>query len=208
MKLVRIIIADDHAIVRQGLRRLVEGHPGWEVCAETENGRQTLEQVQLLKPDVLVLDVSMPELNGLEVARRIHRELPQIAIVVLTMHETEDLAREVLTAGALAYILKTDASRDLISAIEAACEGRTFSKGGSLRKTGGQSKVLIDSLTTREREVLQLLAEGRSNKEVAVRLRISVKTVETHRTNLMRKLDVHSISEIIHYAVRNRIIHP
>jgi DNA-binding NarL/FixJ family response regulator len=175
-----------------------------------------VEKAQALKPDVVVLDITMPELNGLEAARRILRAVPRTQVLILTMHDSDEVVHEVLEAGARGYVLKSDAGRDLVAAVEALGEGRPFFTprvaelvlSGYLHGAAEPAKRTMprNRLTSRERELLQLLAEGKSNKEAATALSISVKTVETHRANIMRKLNLHSISELVYYAVRNRII--
>ena len=218
MKPVRILVADDHDIVRQGLRALLESRPGWEVCGEAATGREAVERARQGKPDVVVLDVSMPELNGLEAARQILQVLPRTEILILTMHESEEMARQVLGVGVRGYVLKSDAARELVSAVEALAEHKPYLTPrvsqmvleGYLRGEGGLPPAgsLAGRLTPREREVVQLLAEGKSNKEVAIRLGISVKTAEAHRGNIMRKLNLHSVAELVHYALRNQIVQP
>ena len=218
VKPLRILIADDHDVVREGLRVLLQARPGWEVCAEAKTGREAVEQARQLKPDVVVLDVSMPELNGLEAARQILRAVPRTEILILTMHESEELARQVLAVGVRGYVLKSDAGRELLAAVEALAEHKPHFTPrisrmvleGYLRSEGGPPPpgLLAGRLTPREREVVQLLAEGKSNKEVAARLGISVKTAEAHRGNIMRKLNLHSVTELVHYAVRNQIVQP
>jgi DNA-binding NarL/FixJ family response regulator len=213
MTAARILLADDHDIVRQGLRNVLEQRPEWKVCGEASNGRQAVKQALELKPDVVILDISMPELNGLEAARQIVKGMPKTEILVLTVHESENLVREVLDAGARGYLLKSDASKHLLPAIESLLAHKPFftSKVSEIVLEGYLSgaKPPRDPhrrLTPREREIIQLLAEGKSNKEVATALNISVKTAETHRTNIMRKLDLHSVSELVRYAVKNKII--
>jgi len=211
---VRILLADDHQVVRTGLRALLESKAGWQVCAEAANGREAVEKAGQLKPDVAVLDIGMPLLNGVEATRQIRKLSPQTEVLILTMHDSEVLVQEVLEAGAHGYILKDDADRNLIAAVDAlrrhkpylsprvsaAASGAVGSDGSSFgRSSRGR-------LTPREREILQLLAEGKSNKEIAGFLGISVKTAETHRANIMLKLDFHSITELVRYAVRNNII--
>ncbi len=215
MKSALVLIADDHEIVRQGIRMIVEAREGFEVCGEASDGRRAVQMALELKPDLLVIDLAMPQLNGLEATRQIVQNNKKIRVLVLTMHESEQVVRDVLTAGARGYVLKTDTGRDLISALELLLSGRTFFTSkvaqivlDSFIKSGQPvSRTLSHHLTPREREVVQLLAEGKSSKEVAVALNLSVKTAETHRANIMRKLDVHSVSELVLYAVRNHIIH-
>lgn len=211
----RILVADDHEVVRKGLRALLEAQPGYEVCGEAGDGREAVREALRLRPDVVVLDFSMPRLNGLEVTRQIRKALPQTEVVVLTAYDSEQLAHAVLAAGALSYVLKSDAERDLVTAVDSLHRGRPFFTARVAKIVlDGYLKLLpvtdaedhLQPLTGRERETLQLLAEGKSNKEVAAILGITVKTAETHRAALMRKLDLHSISDLVHYAVRNRVI--
>jgi len=217
VKPVRILIADDHDIVRQGLRALLEAQGGWEVCAEAATGREAVERARHEKPDVVVLDVSMPELNGLEAARQILQALPRTEILILTMHESEAMARQMLAVGVHGYVLKSDAARELVSAVAALAEHKPYFttrisqmvlEGYLKSEAGAELPPRSGRLTAREREVVQLLAEGKSNKEVAARLGISVKTAEAHRGNIMRKLNLHSVAELVHYAVRNQIVQP
>ncbi len=213
MSVLRILIADDHEVARKGIRALLESHVGWEVCGEARDGREAVELASRLKPDVLVLDIGMPNLNGLDTARQILATRPEARILILTIHDSEQVVREVLAAGARGFLLKSDAGRDLVAAVEAVQHRRTFFTpkvaqmllDGYLRPQ--QSETLDRGvLTPREREVIQLVAEGRSTKEVASALSLSVKTAETHRTNLMRKLDLHSVADLTLYAVRNGIV--
>jgi len=214
--MLRILIADDHEVARRGIRALLESHPGWEVSGEAKDGRETVELANQMKPDIVLLDIGMPNLNGLEAARQILATSPQVAILILTMHDTDLVVREVLRAGARGFVLKSDAGRDLVAAVDALQKQRTFFTtrvsqmvlDGYLDRGNQDSDVAVagDSLTTREREVIQLLAEGKTSKEVAVALNLSVKTAETHRTNLMRKLDLHSVADLTRYAVRNGIV--
>lgn len=216
--MLRILIADDHELARRGIRALLESHPGWEVCGEAKDGRESVDLAAATKPDVVLLDIGMPNLNGLEAARQILAVLPDVSILILTMHDSDNVVREVLRAGARGFLLKTDAGRDLVAAVEALQLQRTFFTtrvsqmvldGFLDRQTKGQDSkeyVAGDVLTSREREVIQLLAEGKTSKEVAVALNLSVKTAETHRTNLMRKLGLHSVADLTRYAVRNGIV--
>lgn len=219
--MLRILIADDHELARRGIRALLESHPGWEVCGEAKDGRETVELAASMKPDLVLLDIGMPNLNGLEAARQILTGSPEVAILILTMHDSDNVVREVLRAGARGYLLKSDAGRDLVAAVEALQLQRTFfttrvsqmvldgfldretRNPGAIPKSDDRAG---DSLTSREREVIQLLAEGKTSKEVAVTLHLSVKTAETHRTNLMRKLGLHSVADLTRYAVRNGIV--
>ena len=213
---MRILIADDHEVVRRGIRVLLEAHPGWEVCAEAMDGREAVDKARQSSPDVVILDLGMPGLNGLEAARQIRKLLPSSEVLILTMHESEQVIQEVLAAGARGYVLKSDAGRDLVTAVEALSHHKTFFTSSVaemvLRKFLDGSPMAqpteVSSLTPREREVVQLLAEGKGNKEVASILGISVKTAETHRTNIMRKLECHSLSDLVRYAIRNNIISP
>ncbi len=214
MEKLRILIADDHEVVRQGVRNLLEGRPGWEVCAEAVDGRDAVEKAVELKPDIVILDIGMPNLNGLEATRQILHNRPEAKVLILTIHESEQVVREVLEAGARGYLLKSDTGRDLVSAIEALHKNQTFFTSNVaemvlenyLRNKPESSPGTKNELTPREREIVQLLAEGKSTKEVAVALGLSVKTAETHRANIMRKLNLHSISELVLYAVRNNIV--
>jgi DNA-binding NarL/FixJ family response regulator len=215
---VRILVADDHEIVRRGLKAILEARNEWEVSAEAVTGREAIEKAKQIGPDIAIIDVSMPELNGLEATRQILKALPATEVLILTMHENEQIMREVLDAGARGYVLKSDAGRDLVSAVEALCQHRTFFSSKisemllhSYLRNGERTdhtEVARSRLTAREREILQLLAEGKTNKEVASALNISIKTAETHRTNIMNKLDLRSITELVRYAVRNNIVEP
>jgi DNA-binding NarL/FixJ family response regulator len=213
---LRIVVADDHDIIRRGLKQLLTAHAGWEVVAEAKTGREAVTTAEQLRPDIVVMDISMPDLNGLEAARRIKKTLPRTEILILTLHFSDQLVREIVEAGVRAYIMKSDADKDLVSAVEALSNHRSFFTaraadmlldGFSRPHAAPDPQALLRSrLTSREREIVQLLAEGKSSKEVAVALGISVKTAETHRANIMRKLELHSVSELVRYAVRNQII--
>ena len=215
-KNLRILIADDHDLMRRGLKALVESHPGWQVCDEAHTGREAIEKAELTKPDVVILDLSMPELNGLEAARSIRRTSPDTEILILSVHYSDQLIREIVQAGVHGYLLKSDSDQDLIIAMEKLANHRPFftAKAAEMMLTnfnhsGAQpnlKELPANRLTAREREVVQLLSEGRSSKEVASLLGISIKTAETHRANIMRKLEIHSVSELVRYAVRNQII--
>lgn len=216
--MTRILLVDDHAMVRQGLRAVLQSQPGWEVCGEATNGREAMEKARQLKPDVVVLDLSLPELNGLEVTRQLRKALPRTEVLILTMHESEQMIREVLAAGARGYLLKTDAGHTLVTAVDHVRKHKPFftSKVAAMVLEGylkPKAATASDSgtsglLTSRERQIVQLIAEGKTSKEIAVTLNLSVKTVDTHRSNLMRKLSVHSLSELVRFAVRNRIVEP
>jgi DNA-binding NarL/FixJ family response regulator len=211
---LRIIIADDHEIARQGIRALLETHQGWEVCAEAKDGREAVALAGSLSPDVLLLDIGMPNLNGLDATRQILATNPDACILILTVHDSEQVVREVLATGARGFLLKSDAGRDLLAAVEALQNHRTFFTpkvaqmmlDGYLRPHEKSDPSGQNVLTPREREVIQLVAEGKTTKEIAIALRLSVKTAETHRTNLMRKLDLHSVADLTLYAVRNGIV--
>jgi DNA-binding NarL/FixJ family response regulator len=213
VSVLRILIADDHEVARKGIRSILESHLGWEVCGEVKDGREAVESASTLKPDVLLLDIGMPNLNGLDAARQILAISPDARILILTVHDSEQMVREVLAAGARGFLLKSDAGRDLIAAVEALQHGRTFfTSRVSQMMLDGYLRPQVESdpgqciLTPREREVIQLVAEGKTTKEVATALSLSVKTAETHRTNLMRKLNLHSIADLTLYAVRNGIV--
>jgi DNA-binding NarL/FixJ family response regulator len=215
MSALRILIADDHEVVRHGIRSLLENHPGWEVCGEAVDGRDAVELARELHPDLALLDIGMPNLNGLDAARQILKTAPRIRVLILSMHSSDEVIREVLDVGARGFILKSDAARDLVAAVEALQRRTTFFTSevativleGYLTQSPNREKQIRNRLTAREREVVQLLAEGKSSKEVAVALNLSVKTAETHRTNVMRKLDLHSVADLVRYAVRNNIVH-
>ena len=210
---VRILLVDDHDVVRSGVRAILGAQPEWEICAEAANGREAVEQAKKLKPDVVIMDISMPELNGIGATSHIMRELPKTEVLILTMYESERLVREVLDAGARGYVLKSDAMRDLVSAVDLLTQHKpAFTSKVSemmLRGylNGAAPKCAHDSrLSAREQEIVQLLAEGKSNKEVALALSISVKTAETHRRRIMTKLNLRSVGELVRYAVRNGIV--
>ena len=216
MPALQLLLADDHEIVRQGLRSVLESQRDCKIVGEASDGRQAVSLTKELNPDVVILDIGMPSLNGLEATRQILKLRPQTKVLILTMHESDSVIREVLDAGARGYLLKTDAGRDLLSAVDSLRRNKTFF-------TSRVSQMILDGflkgdtrpqdtapggarLTPRQREIVQLLAEGKSSKEVAVALNLSVKTAETHRANIMRKLDCHSVSEVVRYAIRNKII--
>jgi DNA-binding NarL/FixJ family response regulator len=211
---LKILVADDHDIIRRGLKQLLTSRPGWEICAEAKTGREAVALAEQFKPDIVVMDISMPDLNGLEASQRIHKSFPKTGILILTLHFSDQLVRDIVAAGARAYIMKSDADRDLVSAVEALANRRTFftARAADMLLNGFSNQgsepqaIKKDRLTPREREIVQLLAEGKSSKEVAVALGISVKTAETHRANIMRKLELHSVSELVRYAVKNQII--
>jgi DNA-binding NarL/FixJ family response regulator len=209
---VRILLADDHSVVRRGLKGLLESKKGWKVCAEAGDGRAAVAEAKRLKPDVAILDIGMPELNGVEAARQIRAVSPVTEVLVLSAHGSEKLAREIFDAGGRGYLVKEDADQDLLAAVDAVRQHKPYftSKLADwvTRQMGEPTgKASRSRLTPREREIVQLLAEGKSNKEAATMLGISVKTIETHRANIMLKLNVHSITELVHYAIRNEMIH-
>jgi DNA-binding NarL/FixJ family response regulator len=213
-KKIRILLVDDHDIVRRGLRPLIESEWGWEICGEAADGREAVVQAVKLQPDVVVLDINMPQLGGVEAARQIKRDCPETHLLVFTGQESEAVVHQLFSAGARAFVLKTEAATHLVPAIKALCQGQPYFgssvsrivfdqylKGGL--QTGSSSP---DGLSPREREIVQMLAEGDSNKEVATKLGISVKTVETHRATIMKKLNLKSFSDLVRYAVRNNIV--
>ena len=215
MKAIRILLADDHTVMRKGLRMLLDNQPEFSVVAEASDGRQAVEQAEATSPDVAVVDIAMPNLSGIEAAQRIHAALPQVAIVILSMHSDEGYVLRALKAGAKGYLLKDSAEGDLIQAIKAVHQGKTFFSPEisqmlvedyirEIRARGAEDSY--DLLTPREREILQLLAERKSNKEIAQTLNLSTYTVETHRRNLQEKLNLHSLGELILYAVRKGMI--
>ena len=214
-KAIRILLADDHNIMRRGLRLLLERQAGFEVVAEAADGREAAERAEATRPDVVVLDIAMPNMSGIEAAQRIRAVLPQAAIVILSMHSDEGYVLRALKAGAKGYLLKDSAESDLIEAIKAVSEGKAFFSPEiskilvedyvrDMRKRGAEDSYEL--LTAREREILYLLAEGKSNKDIATLLDLSLYTVETHRRNLQDKLNLHSLAELILYAVRKGVI--
>jgi DNA-binding NarL/FixJ family response regulator len=215
-KSLRILVADDHDILRRGLKQLLTSHVDWQVCAEARTGREAVCLAEEHKPDIAILDISMPELNGLEATRRIRKESPSTGVIILSLHFSDRLVKEVVEAGARGYVMKADTDRDLLNAVEAISNHRTFftARAAEMLLNDFSDRVASPEptaiprsrLTSREREIVQLLAEGNSSKEVAAVLGISVKTAETHRANIMRKLQVHSVSELVRYAIKNSII--
>jgi DNA-binding NarL/FixJ family response regulator len=219
----RVLIADDHLFVLHGLRRVLEKHPLIEICGEARNGREAVEKTAQLSPDIVILDISMPELNGLEATRAIRLKHPAVEVLILTMHFSEQVSRQVLKAGARGYILKTDAETQLLSAIACLQRHKPYltprvadlvlagfiesDLSAGIRRAVA-TELPFGPLSHREREVLQLLAEGFSNKEVAQRLNVSPRTVETHRNHVMHKLRLGTYSDLVKYAVRNNIVEP
>ena len=212
---LRILIADDHEVVREGMRALIEHEPGWQVCGTATNGQEAVDAAKKLKPEVVVLDMTMPGLDGLEALRHIKRALPNTEVVIFSAYHSEEVIEQLFDAGAKSYIQKSDAGRHLVAAIKSLAEHKPFFtpeisqllfakffSAGACKKQSGPEH----SLTEREREIVRLLAEGHSNKEVASRLGVSIRTAETHRATLMRKLDIDSLAGLVRYAIRNNII--
>jgi DNA-binding NarL/FixJ family response regulator len=214
----RILIADDHEMVRRGLRSLLDAHEDMVVCGEASNGLEAVTMAEKLRPNLVIMDITMPELNGIEAVRRIRKTLPDCEILVLTMHHSEQLVQELLDLGVRGYVLKTDAGELVETAVRHLCEHHPFFTSRVSEVLLGAYRGLRESppvrgeesttLTSREREVVQLIAEGKTTKELAARLGISEKTAETHRTHIMHKLGVHSVSEVVRYAIRNKMIEP
>lgn len=209
---LRILLADDHAIVRTGLRALLEAEPGWKICAEAATGREAVAKATELRPEIAIIDLNMPDLNGLEAARQIKRAVPKTELVIFTADENDELIREVFAAGARSYILKDQAMEHLVDAVRAAASHKPFfsTKVSEVLfarfihgKTGEEGQ---ERLTKREREIVQLIAEGAANRDVAAKLDISLRTAETHRANILRKLKLGSVAELVRYAIRNKII--
>jgi len=215
--MVSILVADDHEVVRKGIISLLSQRPDWQVCAEAGDGREAVKLAEKFHPNVAILDLSMPGLNGLEATRQIRHDTPQTEILVFSMYEDEQFVRELLSAGARGYVLKSDMGGQLLNAVDTVVNHKPFFTSavaervleGFLRlNTKSESAGEHGSLTAREREIVQLLAESKSNKEIADVLKISVKTVQTHRATIMRKLGIGSIVELVHYAIRNKLVAP
>jgi DNA-binding NarL/FixJ family response regulator len=215
MSRLRILLADDHTVVRQGLRKILEAKPQWEVVAEAADGREAVKQAEEVKPDVAIIDVAMPLLNGIEAVRQIARKAPGTRMLVLSMHNDEAYVTQMLRAGAAGYLLKDSADVDLLQAVEAVAAGKSFFSPAiarviaddyvrQLEDRGASDRYEL--LSEREREIFQLIAEGKTNKEIAALLFLSPSTVDTHRSRIMEKLDVHSAAEIVLYAVRKGVI--
>jgi two-component system, NarL family, response regulator NreC len=215
MRPLRILIADDHEVMRNGVRALIEHEPGWQVCGTATNGREAVETAKKLKPEVVILDMTMPELDGLEALRQIKRALPNAEVVIFSAYHSEEVIEQLFDAGAKSYIQKSDAGRHLVAAIKSIAEHKPFFtreisqilfakflSSSSGKKQNGQEHTV----TNRERDVVRLLAQGSSNKEVANSLGISIRTAETHRATLMRKLGLDSLAALVRYAIRNNII--
>jgi len=207
---IRILLADDHALVRQGFRRILEAEPDMEIVGEADNGRETVALAEKLRPDVIVMDVGMPELNGIEATRRLSESLPRTSVLALSMHKDSVYVREILRAGARGYLLKDAFDRDLLLAVRAVARGEAYLSPAVsevvLSDYRRQVRDPLDLLTSREREVLQMLAEGKTNKEIATALQLSVYTVDAHRGRIMEKLNVHSIGELVRFAVRHGLV--
>jgi two-component system response regulator NreC len=210
MKKIRILLADDHRMVRRGLRLILESQPDMEVIGEAGNGNDAVTEAVALRPDVVVMDVTMPELGGIEATRRIAESSPDARVLALSVHRDGVYVREIVRAGAQGYILKESADSELIAAVRAVAEGNSFLSpavaGHVLRDYRKQASDPIDVLSRREREILQLIAEGKTNKDIATRLGLSVYTIDGHRTRIMEKLDLHSIGELVRFAIRHGLV--
>lgn len=214
MQTIKVLLADDHTILRQGLRSILEQQAGIEVIAEAENGREAVRIAEQMKPDVVVMDFSMPDLNGLEATRQIKQRIPQTKVLILTRHANQEYIKSILRAGASGYLVKKSAAEELVIAIQSVQRGDLYldpsisitSIEEYLKPAEGETKPLEIKLTPRQREVLQLIAEGHPNREIASRLHISVKTVENHRANIMQKLNLHSTADLTQYAIRKKIV--
>lgn len=208
--MTRILIADDHEVVRSGTRSILEDHAGWSVVAEAADGKQAVDKAVIEKPDIAILDYSLPLINGLEATRQIHLRVPSVEILIFTVHDNETLMWDLLQAGARGYLLKSDAGQHLITAVETLARHRPYltakASKALLEAFLSKSRKVDQVLTARERAVVQLVAEGYTSKEIANILNISFKTVETHRATIMRKLDLSSSAALVRYAVRNRIV--
>lgn len=214
MGALKILIADDHDLMRRGLRDILKSRSDWNVTAEAHTGTEAVAKAKAVKPDIAILDISMPELNGIEAAKQIRAILPRTEMLVLSMHYADQLVRDIVDAGIRGYMVKSDAGKDLLTAVETLANHQPYFTAGAIDVIGhglfnrrnADPAEMKDRLTTREREVVRLIAEGKSSKDVGEVLEMSVKTVETHRANVMRKLQVHSVSELVRYAIRNEIV--
>ncbi len=208
----RIVLADDHEAIRLGVSSMLSSRPDWRIVGEAGNGREALDLIRSTQPDIAILDYSLPEMNGLEIARAVKREMPRVEVLIFTMHDREDVLADLLTAGVRGYLLKSDASRHLVAAVDALASRRPYFSANI-------SQILLDKfvetvaksgptsvLTPREREIVQLIAEGRLNKEIAAILDLSIKTIETHRSTVMHKLHLNTTADLVRFAVRNNII--
>lgn len=216
--MLRILIADDHEVIRNSLRGLLSRREGWQICGEAVHGREAVEMAKRLRPDIVVLDVSMPLLNGIEVTFQIRKALPRTEILIITMHETKELVEQVMSAGARGYLLKSDATAHIEAAVETLAKHNSYFSPSIANIMLDAITTTVESqrgpivgpgpLTVREREVMQLLAEGKTNKQIATLLGLTVATAQTHRATIMRKLHLSSVAELVRYAVRNKIIEP
>jgi DNA-binding NarL/FixJ family response regulator len=211
---ITVLVAEDHTIVRKGICSLIDGKADIQVVGEAEDGREAIEKAEALTPDVVLMDITMPHLNGLEATRQIKKRCPQVKILALTMYTNEEYILQIIQAGASGYVIKQAAPAELISAIHAVCRGDTFLSPSVskviideyMKHRASSTSARYDELTDREREVLQLLAEGHSNRSIAEELNISIKTVGVHRTSIMKKLKCQSVSDLVKYALRKGII--
>ena len=217
MSKIRVMLADDHTILREGIRVLLEAQPDIEVVGEAADGRQAVDKAHELKPDVVLMDIGMPAMNGLEATRHIKKNDPEVQVVVLTMHDNEEYVFQILSAGAAGYVLKRAAATELVSAIRAVHEGGSFLHPAVAKKViqdylrradDLDDRASYDGLTDREREILTLIAEGHTNQTIADQLCLSIKTVQTHRTHIMEKLGVHDRTELVKYAIRKGLVDP
>jgi DNA-binding NarL/FixJ family response regulator len=216
MGALRILIADDHDVIRRGLKTLLEAHPGWKVCAEAHTGTEAVAKSQETRPDIAVLDINMPEMSGLEAARKIHEILPKTETLMLSLEYSDDLIVGCIDAGARGYMVKSDAGHQIVTAVESLANHKPFFTPRVKEALSGDNAIVSElgdgrrstreRLTAREREVVRLISEGKHSREVSATLGISVKTVETHRANIMRKLDIHCMGDLVRYALRNRLV--
>ncbi len=219
MSSLRILIADDHDLMRRGLRQILLTHSGWEICAEAHTGTEAVAKAQQMKPEVAILDISMPELDGLSAARQILKESPATEILILSMHYSDQLISDIIEAGVRGFVVKSDSDRDLVLAVEALANHKPFFTahatevmlsrvGASTSSQVEETAAPIDRLTSREREIVRLIAQGSSSAEAAAVLKVTAKIVDTHRANIMRKLNLHTVTDLVRYALRNKIIEP